>query len=264
MAGGSDQAMTNAFAATIRRSQGAPPPLVAAQPAVVPVAVPATPNPNRFMASTRDAFSNANTDVSRFLDKGEYSRAAGASLRQLVTVPLGIANDVVSRPTGTALGAVGRIIGGALGSDGSTTVAAAPTLPALTPAYESAGTAAGQSAGPIVANVLKNAPVNVQDATSTYLSNALKNGLTTEQAQRLGVGVPTAIKQPQTARDKTYDVASEIARAAFATEVGNAQEQAATDPKGARENVKKATDDYFNRLGGLLGYDPSKSALGVN
>lgn len=246
-----------AFATALARSVGTPTPLRA--PVVVATPTPRTPvlaapvavDPhNRVFDSTRAAFETAHTNTARFLDQGEYSRAAGASLGQLVTVPAGVINDLINKPGNALLAAGGRVIGGALGSDGSTKVNKAPAKTAAT-ATKSATVADALDQGRTAGSY-----VTPQDVLGATLLNAFNRKLSINQIAALTPSVAAAARVPVSNKDALVGTVSNVADSVYKAQLATAAQMA--PGKDRDEAYSKATDAYFAHLAAPLGVDPTK------
>lgn len=237
------------------------------QPAPKPAPAP-TPAPSaRVFDSTRNALENANANVKNYLAKGQYGRAFGATLPQVATVPLGLVNDMINKPGNALLSGLGNVVSGALGSSGSTTVNKTPTVAA--DAGAGAGTTIGNAAGHAVATALAAgraaAPaLSTQDELAAYIHSVLSGGATIREAQALGPLVPATIKQAQTSKDALFGQTAAMSQAIYTQQAKalNDAVAAGTITKEQGEiGAQKATDAYFQRNAGLVGFDPTKLAL---
>ncbi len=242
-----------AFAAAIARSVAAPTPspvLVQAPIARTPVAVPvANPN-NRVFDSTRDAFEAANANVNRYVDQGQYARAAGASLGQLITVPAGLVNDLINKPAWAAYDVGKNVVAGALGSDGSTKVNKTPAKAAAT-ATKSATVADALDQGRTAGSY-----VTPQDALGATLLNAFNRRLSINQIAALTPSVQAAAKVPVPAKDALIGTVSNVADAVYRAELAAAAKR--PEGKDRDEAYSKASDKYLAHLSAPLGVDPTK------
>lgn len=203
------------------------------------------------MVAAEDASA---ADQVKALNRGDYLGALGASARRIVTVPVAMADDVVTRPIKTALSGVAQFGRGLIGSQGSSVVSQ-PTKPSLRQRF--ADLAPSTNVNP--RGQLKIAPAAAkttpQEKQLAFLDNVFGGALTLNQATAATAMLPAAGK-PQSAKDKLYGDAAAISQQIFANQVKQAEALAGADPAAAKDAVAKATDEYFKRQGGLLGFNP--------
>ena len=207
--------------------------------------------------ATAAAVRAADQDMINASARGETGRAAGASLRRAVTVPVGMAYDAASlagHGVVNALDPIRRgvmgVLGGFAGSDGTTTVNKAYTPPA----------AVAPAANPVAAAMVagRDAPqaITAHDQMLAQLSTILGSGNATMSDLKSVSGMLPAPAKAVSPKDTvTGDIAKhskDIYDAEIASIVA-ARKAGEIDQKTGQQMVQKAARDQFLRGTALVG-----------
>lgn len=186
-----------------------------------------------------------------YMAKGQTGRAVGAQLAQAVTVPSALLWDTVGNPLSIIAGGVKEVASGALGFSGDATTPAPAKQAAAKPAAKAKPKAATAKERPLSPSQLRTAAgLNVFGRPWTLREAQIAGGLVADD--------------PKPAK---FDIAGQaygIAQGIYDNQIkGIAAAKAAgeIDLETARTMTEKATTDYFNRAGGLAGFDPQKDQL---
>lgn len=221
----------------------------------------------------REAFPTINAvrtgiagQIAPNLAKGDIARAAGNTVGAAVMYPAAAVTDTLAPVGELALKGVPRFVGGLFGSNGDTTVRA---MPKVTPTPETVTATDPRQAVAQAMTIGRETKVpTAGDAITSYISNFLQGGATARQAQMLSGLAQTAassesVKAQGSQKDQLFGkvaaVADETYKANNATIDADVKSGNLTAAQGAIEKAK-ATDAYFARLAGVLGFDPAKLA----
>lgn len=234
--------------APIRRQKVTPPPEPGVLERVGNFFQQAFPAINAARVSVRDGVDSA-------VAKGDYARAAGNVVGGMVRYPAAAVVDTLA-PVGAALTTVPSFVGGILGSSGDTSVVKAAPAAAAPDARQAVQQALvqGRAAAPT--------PIAPQDA----LANALRKILTSPNAtlsdiSRAGGLVPAATKNDPKTKDTVLGRTAALSEAIFndqVTKIDEAAKAGTITAEQATIGKEKATAAWFQRNGGLVGFDPSK------
>lgn len=188
-------------------------------------------------------------------NKGEYARAAGNVARGMVTLPVAAAVDTTA-PLARAVSGIGSFLGGVLGSKGDATVTKTQAQPAAAPAAP----APRQS---VVKALTAAAPeVTPQDALGNFLRQVLTSpNATMGDLSRAGALVPAVTKNGPKAKDTVLAQTAALSEAIFShanSEIDAAVKAGTITPEQGKIGKEKATAEWFQRNGGLVGFDPTK------
>lgn len=116
------------------------------------------------------------------------------------------------------------------------------------------GLAQVRAAAPVLA-----APLVPQERMSAFLDTMLRGPLTLREAQAASNMLPAPAK-PRTASDVVLGETAKLSQQIYADQIAQATEMAKTDPDAARDATARATDAYFARQAGLVGFNPLQLA----
>jgi hypothetical protein len=235
--------------APIRRQLAAPAPEPGLLERVGNFFQQAFPTINAARVSVRDGINDAAAN-------GDYGRVAGNVARGMVTYPAAAVTDALAPLGGAIINGGGGLLGGLTGSRGDTTVVRTqPVVAAPNPRTAVTQALAQGREAPAT-------PITPQDA----LASALQRILTSPRAtmgdiSRAGGLVPAVTKNAPKGRDTVLAQTAALSEAIFNHAVGeiDAAAKAGTiTPDQAKVGKEKATAEWFQRNGGLVGFDPSK------
>lgn len=203
-----------------------------------------------FPASAQVA-QQSRENTARYIDQGQIARAVGSGLvAPLVTYPAAVVEDVVGRPARTVASSLVDVLGGALGSGGSTAVAPAAPAASRQPVAPQRAVEAAMAKG-------RAAPAVTPQARALAAIDTILRGPFTLKEFETAVGALPAPAKPQTTKNTVLGQTAELSQQIFQNQITQAQELAKSDPESAQAAVAKATDDYFKRNSGLVGFNPA-------
>lgn len=203
--------------------------------------------------ATARAVQSSTDDAARLFQQGQYARSLGAGLvRPVVSYPVAIADDVIGRPVRALAGLAADAFGGAVGSEGSTAVTrAAPAAPAAKPAT------ARQAVDASLAKGRASAEPTPQQRALAVIDTILRGPVSLNTLKNVVGLLPAPTKTDTSAKGAVLGQTAQLSQQIYQNQVAQAQELAKTDPEGAQAVVAKATDDYFKRNAGLVGFNPA-------
>jgi len=209
--------------------------------------------------------------IVRNVGAGAWDRAmaaAGNAIRTALPmvspgamIPLQAALPLVTTQAGRE--SVRDFTRGVSGTDGEGAAAVAPPRLASTVLAERAALRQPSAAAAAVAPAMREP--TAQDRAMAAIDSILSKPFTMRQFSAATAALPgvtqagvASTKVAPKMKDTVLGATAELSQSIFAQEIAQAQAMKAADPKGAQDAAKKATDAYFQRNAGLVGFNPSE------
>lgn len=198
------------------------------------------------------AHQSSNQDVTAALAKGDYGRAAGASARQIVTLPLGFASDSIGRPVMSVVGQVGHFLGGLLGTPGTTEAAPVAAVKPAAPKAPAPNKPAAKTP-PTEADLQQAASNHVRAAIESVLTGGPRPFSIDALTALSGAPQVAPTTRPTTPKEAMMGGAAELSNRIYASQLAQARELAKSDPEKGALAEQKATEAHFQRIASMAG-----------
>lgn len=141
-----------------------------------------------------------------------------------------------------------------------------PVQPAAAPTSLDQATAAQAARVALAAGRGAQNPITPQDRVAAFIDSQFQGPLTMREAAAFSGMLPDVAtaraasgKGPK-AKDTVLGQTAQLSQEIYQNQIDQAKALMATDPEGARAATEKATQDYFNRQAGLVGFNPTNLA----
>ncbi len=205
-----------------------------------------------FLPATVAARRSVDADIGTALAAGDYGQALGAGVRQIATVPAGLASDVVGQPLAAVGSGVPGFLRGVFGLQKTTQAAPVKTAPAAP--------AAGVSGKPKT-QAPRRDPVALtipQVQAAQYLLT-MSRPHTMREALAASGQLPAA--KSLVPKDALMARAGDFVQQQYELGIAQARQQYANDPAALKEAEAQTAAEYLKNHKELLGVDLSKSAI---
>lgn len=204
--------------------------------------------------ATAETVSAGNAEVQRNLAAGQVARGFGVGLRNAVSVPMAVVNDVVARPLNALLSesdAERNLASGLFGGGG----AAAPARPAPARPVQVAAKPAAKAAAP----ALQPIPITPQMRAMAEINATLMRPHSRDEA-RAFMGMLPKPAQPATGANAIAEAGAAVAGQWFIQQQAAIEKLRQTDPDRAEEMYQSATKEYLTRLATFSRANPANMA----